>query len=383
MVMKVLHLIPGNLYGGVETFLVALARYQGLCPGLGHRFVLCHAGRLSQELCAEQAAVQFVPPARLSRPWTVYRTRRALAALLRECPCDLVISHQIWPLLVFGPAVREACLPLVLYVHGPIPAVGWMEWWASRRRPDLVIGVSRYTLETARHIYPRVPGEVIHYPAPWPASAFRLSAGERKAVRNEFQAPEGAVVILQASRMEPWKGQDLTIAALGRLRDVPGWVCWMAGGCQRPAEVYYHDALRRQAERLGLHDRVRFLGERRDVRRLMGAADVYCQGNRGPEGFGLAFLEAFSSGLPVVTSALGAALELIDDGCGRLVPAGDVDALALALRTLLADPGLRRQLGAAALRRVPELSDPTRQLTRVHEVLSKVRGVAQERCGAS
>ena len=67
---------------------------------------------------------------------------------------------------------------------------------------------------------------------------------------------------------------------------------------------------------------MRFLGERRDVAACMRAADIHCQPNTAPEPFGLAFVEALYAGLPVVTTALGGALEILTDACGVLVPAG-------------------------------------------------------------
>ena len=60
-----------------------------------------------------------------------------------------------------------------------------------------------------------------------------------------------------------------------------------------------------------------------DVPRLLAAADIHCQPNISPEPFGIAFIEALAAGLPVVTSAIGGAIEIVDDTCGRLVPASD------------------------------------------------------------
>src|SRR5262249_1870942 len=119
----------------------------------------------------------------------------------------------------------------------------------------------------------------------------------------------------------------------------------------------------------GLEARVRFLGERTDVPALMGAADIYSQGNRGPEGFGLTFVEAFCSGLPVVSSGIGAATEVIDERSGILVPPEDPAALAGALRTLIEDAGKRQQMGQAARARAIQLCDPGRQLNRLYGLL--------------
>src|SRR5262249_40040296 len=77
------------------------------------------------------------------------------------------------------------------------------------------------------------------------------------------------------------------------------------GGPQRPPEVEFQTDLEAAAARWGIAGRVRFLGQRSDVSRLMAAADVYCQPNTGPEPFGLVFVEALHAGLPVITSGFG------------------------------------------------------------------------------
>ncbi len=89
-----------------------------------------------------------------------------------------------------------------------------------------------------------------------------------------------------------------------------------------------------------------------DVARLLAAADVYCQPNVGPEAFGLTLAEALGAGLPVVTSRLGAAPEIVSDADGVLLPPGDAEALASALAALLTDRGRRRAFGAHGPARV-------------------------------
>ena len=128
----------------------------------------------------------------------------------------------------------------------------------------------------------------------------------------------------------------------------------------------------------GISDRVRFAGERRDVAAILRAADIYCQPNVSPEPFGISLVEAQAAGLPIVTTALGGALEIVDDTCGLLVAPHDPDALAAALRRLLGDDALRRRLGQAARDRSGALCDLTRQMQRMYEVLSgAVRGRAR------
>jgi glycosyltransferase involved in cell wall biosynthesis len=194
-------------------------------------------------------------------------------------------------------------------------------------------------------------------------------AAIRAEVRAELGAPPEAVVIVQTSRLEAWKGQAVLLAALALLPPASEWRCWIAGGARRPAEVRYLAELRRRAA--GLGGRVRFLGERRDVPRLLAAADLFCQPNTAPEPFGVAYVEALAAGLPVVAAALGGALEVVDPTCGLLVPPGRPEALAEALARLAADPAHRRRLGAAGPARARAVADPAAALPRLAGALAR------------
>jgi glycosyltransferase involved in cell wall biosynthesis len=193
-------------------------------------------------------------------------------------------------------------------------------------------------------------------------------------LRCQLETPPDAKVIVQVSRIEAWKGHELHLHALARLKGDLNWRCWMVGGSQRPMEVEYLGRLKRLTAKLGLGERVQFLGERRDVPLLLQAADIHCQPNTGPEPFGITFVEALSAGLPVVTTAMGGALEIVNDRCGRLVATGDVEALAGALGELLADAGLRRRLGEQGPARARELCDTGAQMSRLFQLLSLEAG---------
>lgn len=374
--MRVLHVHSGNLYGGVETLLRTLALCgeprRGLTrPATETHFALCFEGRLLDELTAAGASAHVLGGARVSRPFSVWRARRALGSLLRGTRFDVVVCHSPWTQMVFGPAVRESGLPLVFWMHAPADGRHWLERWARRTTPDLVVCNSRFTAATLPALYPRARAEVVYCPVA-PPDASHAAPCERERVREELGTPPDATVIIQVSRMEEWKGQRLHLEALGRLREVPGWVCWMVGGGQRPSEVKYAEELCAAARRLGVAGRVRFPGARGDVSRLLAAADIFCQPNTGPEPFGLAFVEAMLARLPVVTAAHGGAPEVVDESCGVLVAPGDASALASALRQLIEGGALRRELGAGGYARAREVCDPATQVARLGELFSTV-----------
>ena len=367
--MRLLHIHSGNLYGGVETLLTTLARSRDLFPALESHFALCFEGRLTDELQLAGAAVHRLARTRVSQPLTVIRARRALSDLLRREEFDLAVCHSSWSQSLFGPVVRAAHLPLVFWLHNPTNGKHWLDRWGSKTAPDLVLCNSEFTGATARNLYPQIRSEVVYCPvAPSPT----YSKADRAITRTELQTAQAAVVIIQASRMEEWKGHALHLEALSKLKDVPGWVCWQVGGAQRPAELQYLDRLKKKAEQLGIADRVRFLGQRSDVEKLLAAADIYCQPNTDGEPFGIAFIEALYAGLPVVTTEIGGACEIIDESCGVLVKPRDKDALAQSLRGLIRDQVGRVRLGTAGPARARKLCDVKTQVERLHECFAEV-----------
>lgn len=107
-------------------------------------------------------------------------------------------------------------------------------------------------------------------------------------------------------------------------------------------------------------DGVELLGERDDVPALLAASDVFVLSSLS-EAMPISILEAMAAGLPVVATAVGGIPEVVVDGeTGFLVPAEDTGALTDALARLVADPELRRRLGAAGRRRAEELFDVPR-----------------------
>jgi glycosyltransferase involved in cell wall biosynthesis len=158
--------------------------------------------------------------------------------------------------------------------------------------------------------------------------------------------------VLTLGRLVPRKGNDTVIAAIAGM---PGTELVIAGGPD-PAQLHADPEvarLCRVAEEHGAVDQVRFTGRvpHDDVPALLRSAAVVVS-DPWYEPFGIVPVEAMACGRAVVVSAVGGHLDTVEDGVtGRLVPSRDRAALAAALAQLLADPGLRRGLGAAGAAR--------------------------------
>jgi glycosyltransferase involved in cell wall biosynthesis len=370
--IRVLHVNSGNLYGGVETFLATLFQGRMAAPDMQPEIAICFPGRHADEIRSDGGIVHDLAPVRRRYPWTVWRARRRLRRLLQANPPSVVVCHQPWIQVLFGPLCTRLRIPWVAYFHNALEDRE-LDRQAKRLSPTMIIAPSEHTLASAKPFFPGAIAHVVANPLSLRTTQRpQLNAGQRETLRQSLYAAPADVVVLQASRVESWKGPDQIIRALSRLKSERPWRFWFAGAPQRPHEQALMMEMKRIADAGGIADRVYFLGHRDDVPDLMQAADLYVQGNRGPEGFGLSFAEAMWNAVPVITTRLGAAPEVVAEGCGILTPPDDIETLSDAMRRLINDDTARRAMGQAARRHVHAICDPSRQISRLAEKLGQI-----------
>lgn len=165
----------------------------------------------------------------------------------------------------------------------------------------------------------------------------------RDEVRRELQLAENERVAIIVARLFPEKNHKLLLAAFAGVVQKNQNARLLIVG-----EGVEGDAIRAEVTRLGLENQVRMLGVRRDVPRLLAAADVFVL-TSDREGLPIAVLEAMAAGKPVIATAVGNLPDVVRDGeNGRIVPRGDRDALESALIELLGDEARASKMGTAA-----------------------------------
>ncbi len=177
----------------------------------------------------------------------------------------------------------------------------------------------------------------------WPANRatylpnFVESVPAEAADRQQWATPEDVPLLLALGRLHANKGFDVLLEAL---TEIPEAWLWIAG------DGPLRTKLRERAVQLGIAERIRFLGWRTDVPALLAAADLLvCPSRHEP--LGNIVLEAWAHGRPVVAAAAQGPAALIRDGTnGLLVPVENSDALAVAIRRVLASQELAATLAA-------------------------------------
>lgn len=309
-----------------------------------HRFLLCFEGRLARELREASALVQVLPPARTRNPLSILRFRRALAYELARAAPEQVVCHGVWSYCMGGATARRHGVEPTLFLHDLPEARKLLYRWAWLQPPKRCIANSEFVRAHVAELGGAVRTFVVH---PLVPSAAAASPAEVRALRAGFGVGDDELVILQASRLDPWKGHRTLLRALAELKDVPGWQAWIAGAPQREEEREYVHELEQLIGGFGLARRVRFIGHRSDMSSVLAACDVYCQPNEHPEPFGMVFVEALTQGKPVIAGNQGGVLEIVTSACGMLLPS-DPSAVASGLRALLQDSARRRAMGEAA-----------------------------------
>ena len=271
-------------------------------------------------------------------------TAVAAVRLLRRLRPDVVHAHTVDLGVAVSLAARLHRVPRVLTLHGTSIGDPWFP--RGKRALELLLlrlGGYRRVLSVDPRAVPRLRRRV-RTPVAAVPNAVDLARHPQRA-----QAPAPGAALLGVGRLEAVKGGDVLLDALALAA---------AEGTRFDLDVVGSgsrlDALRAQAERLGLGEHVRFLGHRppEEVAQRMRAAAAVVSPSRF-EGFALVLLEAWASGTPVVTTDVGAVPDVCTDGADALVvPAGDARALATALRRLTADPQLGARLAARGRRRV-------------------------------
>lgn len=331
--MRVLSVIPQLGAGGAEAVVLALAED---ARRAGHETLVASSGgfrvaelRAGGTGHADLALVGRRPADLATSAWRVRR-------LLRRWRPDLVHAHNVKAAAVCRAATGRR-VPLLVTVHGV---------------PDReYVGAARILRHVGAEVV-AVSGDVADRLIAEGFPAGRVSVVEnavvpprlpdRSAARAALRLHAGVPVASTIARLVPQKRHDLLMEAWAGV-DPAAILLVVGDGPLRPA-------LEEQARHLGLGERVRFLGERDDVGRVLAATDVAVLATDW-EGLPISVLEAMAVGVPVVASAVGALPEVLA-GTVSLVPPGRPGPLREALEDLLHDEQARDRLAARARRLV-------------------------------
>ena len=313
--MKIIHVMAGKHSGGAETYSTDV-------------MLSLHAAGVDQVVVMPRSSARFIQmekaglklaPEILDTPFGFLQKWRLARLIAREKP-DII---HTWMRRAAGLVPRQK----------KIPTIGWFGGYYDPRRfaaCDHLVGVTRDIV--AHMVRNGIAPDHAHFIPTFPDIADMPPAD-----RTALSTPKDAKVLLTLSRLHPKKGLDIFLQALAAM---PDCYAWLAGDGPLQKEL---EAL---AKKLGVWERVRFLGWRTDRAALLRSADACVLPSRY-EPFGTVILEAWAAGVPLVAcNSAGPAAHVEDGKTGLLVPIDDTEKLADAMRRALGDQALRGRLTA-------------------------------------
>jgi glycosyltransferase involved in cell wall biosynthesis len=344
--INVLHVVDSLERGGLERVVTDLALAQLAAGHAVKVFCLYRRGAFATDLQAAGIGVSCGD----KRDGLDLRALWRLRSAATVSGCNVIHAHNLVPnyyaalatLGAFGAPVQvDTCHDMGMRLSNPSLRRKYT-WSLSRTARVAMVAEQVFAhyvdgglvvRERARTIFNGIPVQRF-MPTPQRRSAARKTLG----VTNE------ALIIGCVGRLVALKNHQAMIAVLpSLLRTHPTLQLVLVGGGE------LESTLRSQATASGVANHVVFAGERANVADLLPAFDIFAQPSL-TEGLSIALLEAASTGLAIVATAVGGNPKIIRDGAtGLLVPVQDPVALEGALTRLLADHALRGQLGNGAM----------------------------------
>ena len=366
--MRIVHVYKDYppVMGGIEGHLHMLASAQA---ALGHDVTALVTAPAGPTRSTTEDGVRVIRARRLA---TLASTplSPALWLALRRQPADIVHLHSPYPVgeLAWLALGRR---PMVLTYHSDVVrqrrlGLLWGPWLRLvLRRADRILATSPRYVDSSPYLRPLRSRTTV---VPLGIDPARFDGLDRGAARARHGVGPNLVFV---GRLRYYKGLSTLIEALPLLPQAR----LLVAGTGPMGEAW-----RSLATRLGVSERIRWLGDVPDAElpAVYAAGDVFVlPAVARSEAFGIVLLEAMAAGLPCVSTELGTGTSWVNqDGItGRVLPPGEPALLAAVLGELLADEGLRERMGRSARARVESELTAARLVERVMQVYAEVRAL--------
>ena len=359
--MRIVHTEASCGWGGQEIRILEEAR--GLIAR-GHEVSV---------LCAPQARILEEAP-RFGVPISALPIGRkrlsGLLALLRWLLAnrpDVVNTHSSTDSWLTGLACATLAKPPAVvrtrHISAPIAVNAAAKWLYGRSARHVVT-----TGESLRQALIRdlglLPERVTSVPTG--IDPARFAPGDKTAVRQALNLDLNRHYLGIVATLRSWKGHLYLLEAFAKL-DLPDWTLLIVG------EGPMLENIKGKIAGLGLQQRVIMVGQQTDPEVWMRALDIFCLPSYANEGVPQSVMQAMLTGLPIVTTPVGAILEAVsDEESALVVQPRNVEALSAAIGRLIGDEALAQRLGETAQAKAKASFSQERMLDRMEAIFSMV-----------
>ena len=352
----VMQVVPALVTGGVERGTVDVAA--ALADAGWQSLVVSSGGPMVREIL-RAGAEHIELPVHSKNPMVMRSNVERLSSLIRERGVDIVHARSRAPAWSARRAARGAGARFMTTIHAPynlgLPLKRLYN--SVMADGDRVIAISAFIARHALEVYKADPERIrvihrgvdIDHFDPAKVSAERIIK-----LSTDWRLQDGVPTVILPGRLTRWKGQTVLIEAIAKLErtDIR---CLLVGSDQ--GRTGYRRELENLIAKRGLESVVHLVGDCKDMPAALMLADAVVSASTDPEAFGRVIVEAQAMGRPIIAADHGASQELVlPDETGWLVPPNDPDALANALRQVLAlDAQARKTWARRAIARAQKL----------------------------
>ncbi|MGN0385034.1 MAG: glycosyltransferase family 4 protein, partial [Lachnospiraceae bacterium] len=335
--MKILHIIPGKVWGGAEQYIIDLGE---ALRNMGHEvyYITRKAEAVTRRLDGkfEYKEMAFRMP---YDPIAIYQLKK----IINKTEANVIHIHDVKfvPIAILAARLSHKTPKVILTRH---IARRSRTNWLSRRfflQLDTIVFVS----ELARKLWLEVNGWMPEEKCVVVHNSIPNTPCKPCSLRKELGINESTPLITFTGRVRKSKGCATIIEALGKIKDM-NFAMVFIGAC-KPKD--YSDKLRAMAEQFGIKDKVFFYGFSDNARALIAEADIGLAPSIVREACPLSPMEYMKLGKCVIATNNGAQPEYIEHGnTGFLVSPSDADALAVYITKALINPTMRNEIGRNA-----------------------------------
>ncbi len=350
----VLQVLPELQHGGVEWGTIQVA--EALQQNGYTNFVASAGGRLEYEL-DKMKVKHFKLPLKTKNPIKLYLNSLKLEKIIKENGINIVHARSRAPAWSAYWAAKRAGVKYMTTFHGTY-GLGPK---GIKKVYNKVMTFGQLVIAISTHIKNHM---LQHYNVD--ESKMRLihrcvdvekfapkSVSQERIIRTikENNLPEDRPIISLVGRITRWKGQHILVEAMSMLKNKDAYAL-IVGSDQ--GRVKYTEELKATAKKLGVENRIKFIGESFDIPALLMVSDVVLSTAIEPEAFGRAAIEGQAMGKIVLASNIGGSLEnLVDGVSGRLFKSNDAKSLAEAMDWALSLPAEeKKKFSEAAIKNV-------------------------------
>ncbi len=350
-VMKILQILPSLQMGGVERGTIEMAR---ALQAAGIPNAVASQGGPLVELLNGLGVPHHTLPLMTKNPFLAHANAEKLAKLVRAEGFTLLHVRSRAPAWTTSWASKKCGVPWIATFHGvygTAPRCFKIPYNRIMLKGLRTICVSRFVMQHVLDTYGVAPEKLVCIPRGADTDVFRPEAVspeeamEKKTAHYRF-SPDIPVITLPG-RLTRWKGQEVFLDALMRMRHKRLGILFVGSDQGR---TDYSDHLRELASKLPDETEVVFRDHSSEIQKVYALSDIVVNASSSqPEAFGRTIPEAQAMGRLVVGTAHGGACETIENGrTGWLVPPGDAAALATKLDEILDMPEARKSAVRAA-----------------------------------